>query len=215
MALVDPHAPNDPHPYTPDPNAPPRTTDPGYAADPALAMMWGMSAPNVDGNIQGASSSGSGGGTANPHGPISVDMGSFVAAEDAMLPITSSLVQGYNNLRQTVLNTLNTKGFFGEEAMYSYRALKFDSHPDPHNYNNGVPLSGPNAGAVTLTAPDTNVQNMANQFDQVINPLMSRCLRQTADSITALGYFINVINLIAQMNCAADKASYFPPPGTV
>lgn len=219
--LVSPHTPNDPNPYVPPPDPPdgtPTPPDPGYAADPALAMMWGMAAPDINGFFQSGSETGNGNNSVpNPHGPIIADMGSFASAEQAMLPITSALVDGYNNLRAQVLNSLNTPGFFGEEAMYSYQELAAaPSDPNvPRTQTAGVKGDDGKIDIVTIVAPDTNIQDMANQFDQVINPSMSRCLRQVADSITAVGHFVNMINLIAQMYCAADKASYFPPPGTV
>ena len=213
--LVSPHSSNDPHPYQPsDSSDGSQVPDPGYAADPALAMMW-SSAPDINGTFhEGAGQSGSGD-KPNPHGALTVDMPSFAAAENSMLPPTSSLVDGYNNLRQVVLASMQKQGFYGEDAMYSYNAVGYDGSKadgpgggnNKNNDANGVTITK------GLTAPDLPVQQMAHEFDQVINPLMSRCLRQVADAVTALGFFINVVNLTGQVYCAADKASYFPPPG--
>lgn len=212
--MVDPFKPNDPAPWTPSSDSNGGSSpNPGYAADPALAMLW-TTAPPIDGMIQQDSTGDTGktsgsSQTANPHGPISVGLGSFAAAEDAMLPITSQLVDGYNNLRQFVLDSLNTPGFFGENAMYSHQTLSYAN--DPGSISTVGDNGSPNI--ITEILPDVSVQDMANQFDQSINPAMSRCLRQVADSITAVGHFINVMNLIPQLYCMADKASYFPPPG--
>ena len=202
VQLIPAVTPNDPNPLQQSSggggsNGP----DPGYAADPALAMMWGMTGPPITGVVNGSSSSSSSS-PAPEHGPINADLGSFVAAENAMLPVTAQLVDAYNQLRSLVLESETITGFYGETAQYMNAPaismkLANEGWPQPCTIN-----------------PDTNIQSMANQFDQAINPLMSRSLRQIGDSITQLGQVINAINITAQLYCSADRASFFPAPGS-
>jgi hypothetical protein len=185
---------------------------PGYAAAPVLSMAW-TQIPDFTGDIHKTAGTDAGESTAdaNPHNAISVNLSSIRAAETSMMATTASVVQDYNALHEKVLTAMNTEGFYGENATYyASWGVSHDSSIDLNQYyaNGGATTTG---GADQIH-DDTNIRNMANQFAPIINPMMSRALRQFGDTVTAIGQVINYINLAGQSYTVADRHSHFPPP---
>jgi hypothetical protein len=180
----------------------------GYAADPQVAILW-TSTPAYTGNT-GAQSGKS---LAAPQGPpptttpILVDLATLQSAENSMLSTTSTIVDAYNDLNQAVVAEIAGGTFFGQNAQYTETGSWESNNPDA--------ISGARAPIpythVTVSGPDTGLQQMAQEFAAQINPAMTQVLRAIAQAMETVGVYIALLNNTGQAYSAADIHSFLPP----
>jgi hypothetical protein len=178
---------------------------PQFVPDPYLQVIWG-DAPAVTGDV---GPTGPGGGGANVthrnHGPITVDLGSIESAENGMLAQSRQAVSEYMYVKQQVENAINGGVIWGQQAT---KTVTRQTNTTFYGATGGG--SGP--AQPTTVEPDQAIQQAAQQYAAVMNPVMTEVLRQIADSVESVGQFIVGLNRSAQLYAYADKNSFFPDP---
>ncbi|GAA1226445.1 hypothetical protein GCM10009665_16230 [Kitasatospora nipponensis] len=179
-----------------DPSTPDRL--PAWQGDPYLQVVWG-DAPVITGDL-GPQGQG-GGGAHRSHPAFTVDLGSIRDCENGMLGQARESVAGYMQLKERVRSAIDADTVWGQHAM------KLVEHTSILN----------SYGTYTPARPDTleadgPVQQSAEAYAKVMNPVMSEVLRQIADSIESVGQFVALLNRAGQQYAAADRSSFFPDP---
>jgi len=179
---------------------------PSYVPDPYLQVIWG-DAPAITGNVGGNAGAG---GTPNEHPMFTVDLGSIREAENGILGQTRSAVANYMNLKNLVEQAIDGGSVWGQQATMTVE------HPTSTAYE-GVSEGGPGPSIPDTIEPDTDIQQVAQQYAAVMDPAMSEVLRQCADAIESVGQFVVLLDRAGQQYAYADKTSFFPdpPPATV
>jgi hypothetical protein len=163
-------------------NPTPIPSPPGWASDPQLEMLWTTPPPFL-GDLPANSVTP----VSNPtsSNPFTVGLGTLQTGEQNMLDATAAVVLVYNRLESQVQNAISDPGFFGQWAQTeAYRQV-----------------------SVPTELPTDDFATSAQQVAASLNPGMTRILRMVADTTTACGAFINMINLAGQAYTASDKHS--------
>jgi hypothetical protein len=169
---------------------------PGYASDPTLEMLWGPP-PAYTGDLGDNAAGSASTPLAIIDQPVSVDLAAMQAAEQSLLDVASTLVNAYNPLNQQVQADNSAGTIFGQQDTFSLNILT------------GTGLQ------IQSTEPEPEVQQSAQQFAALMNPVMTRALRMVADATETIGVFIAMLDKAGQAYAAADQNSMFPPPPPV
>jgi len=160
-----------------------------FAQDPVLSMLW-QAPPSFTGTGESASGNG---GSAPSAPPVTVDLGTLQAAEQAMVGAESQLVADYTELSAEVAQAVASDSFFGQQAIY------YNNDTSNSEYNHSV--SG------TQAQPDTGLQTGATDYYDQIAPAMTQVLAMIAATAETLGMFTAAINNAGQAYTFADKSS--------
>lgn len=191
-------------PYT-SPEAPPPNSSSGSSGPPVpsnaevpdLSMVWSIAPGFPWGN---SDSSGAGSSSTPPAAPdLSIDLGSLLDAENAMLSASSTVVSAYESLKQLFESGKDT--VFGQTAV-----------------NHQTVATGNAGHSVSSTSTPDGIQPLAQAFangqngQPGMNDVEAYALQQIGNAMAMVGEFIALMNSAGSTYADADASSAVPPP---